>query len=38
MKKIAISLFLILIGIQFSYAQEMAIEKEIKALSKAKWQ
>ncbi|MDA8611702.1 nuclear transport factor 2 family protein [Flavobacteriaceae bacterium] len=38
MKKIAISLFLILIGIQFSYAQEMAIEKEIKELSKAKWQ
>ncbi len=38
MKKIAISLFLILIGIQFPYAQEMAIEKEIKELSKAKWQ
>lgn len=37
MKKIAVSLFLIFIGIQFSYAQEMAMEKEIRELSKVKW-
>ena len=38
MKKITISLIFILIGIQFSNAQEMLIEKEIKELSKTKWQ
>ncbi len=38
MYKIAISLVFILFGIQYAHSQEMAFEKEIIELSKAKWQ
>ena len=38
MTRIAIGLLFVLIGMQFSYAQNSDIEQEIKELSKAKWQ
>ena len=38
MTKTIIGLLFILIGIQFSYAQNSSVQQEIKDLSKAKWQ
>ena len=38
MKKVIMGLAIVLIGIQFSYGQNVAAEEEIKDLSKAKWE
>lgn len=38
MTRVAIVLLLVFAGIQFSYAQNSAVEQEIKDLSKMKWQ
>ncbi|MDM8174125.1 MULTISPECIES: nuclear transport factor 2 family protein [Olivibacter] len=38
MKKWIIGLLLIIVGVQLSFAQDSAIEEEIKNLSKTKWQ
>lgn len=38
MKKSIIGLFLVLLGIQFNYAQDATLAEEIKVLSQQKWQ
>lgn len=38
MKALTLGLFLIIVGMQFSFAQDTSVEKEITQLSKEKWQ